>query len=168
MSSWRSLTLVLAVLGLVSACGGSSHPGAAPPSRTTPRAPVSRISKPYVAPPFRHRIPGMPPVIDGNVYSQDRAGMVRPDVAHDPAYSTCRTPRQHRDGHRPAVPRVVRVLQAGDLSQHVVPTYDLRRLVTLQRLQPAGGHRPPQRHAGPAPCRAPTTSTSRRTAGRRS
>jgi DNA-binding beta-propeller fold protein YncE len=71
----------------------------------------------------------MPPVIGGDVYSQTRAGMVRPDVAREPAYlyvpdstGTTVTVISQR------TLKIVRVLHAGDLSQHVVPSYDLRRL----------------------------------------
>jgi YVTN family beta-propeller protein len=72
----------------------------------------------------------MPPVIGGDVYSQTRAGMVRPDVAADPAYlyvpdSTGSTVTVIDQKAR----KVVRVLHAGYLSQHVVAAYDLKHLV---------------------------------------
>jgi DNA-binding beta-propeller fold protein YncE len=71
----------------------------------------------------------MPPVIGGDVYSQTRAGMIRADVAREPAYLYV------PDSHGTSVTvinqrtrRIVRVLHAGYLSQHVVPAYDLKRL----------------------------------------
>ncbi len=91
----------------------------------------------------------MPAVIGNDVYSQDRAGMLAPQVRHDPAYLyvpdslgstvTVIDQRTHK---------VVRVIPTGYLSQHVVPAYDLSTLYTnssvaneLVRHQPA--HRPP-------------------------
>jgi DNA-binding beta-propeller fold protein YncE len=149
VSSWRSLTLALAVLGSVSACGGNSHPSAAPPSRTTPPASGSPVSKPYVAPPFRHRIPGMPPVIDNDVYSQTRAGMVAPRVRRDPALLYV----PDSQGSRVTVisqrtHRIVREIPTGYLDEHVVPSYDLKTLFTnssyanqLVALDPRTGRR---------------------------
>ena len=85
---------------------------------------------PYVASPFRDPLPGMPPVIDNDVYSQTRAGMLSPAVAHARAYLyvpdstgttvTVISQRTHK---------IVRVLPVGYLSQHVVPSYDLKRLI---------------------------------------
>jgi YVTN family beta-propeller protein len=73
----------------------------------------------------------MPPVIDNDVYSQTRAGMLSPRVRHDPSYLyvpdsqgstvTVISQRTHR---------IVRLIPAGYLSQHVVPSYDLRTLIT--------------------------------------
>lgn len=73
----------------------------------------------------------MPPVIDNDVYSQTRAGMLSSSVRHDPNYLyvpdsqgstvTVISQRTHR---------IVRVIPTGYLSQHVVPSYDLRTLIT--------------------------------------
>jgi DNA-binding beta-propeller fold protein YncE len=73
----------------------------------------------------------MPPVIGGDVYAATRAGMLSPVVAHDPALLyvpdsggrsvTVIAQRTHK---------IVRVLRAGQLSQHVTPSYDLRHLYT--------------------------------------
>jgi len=128
--SWRPLVPLLLV-GLLAGCGsgGSAPVAGRSPSRTpaTGSAPVA----PYVAPPFRHRIPGMPPVVHNDVYSRTRAGMLAPQVRHDPALLyvpdsqgstvTVISQRTHR---------VVRVIPTGYLSQHVVPSYDLRTLIT--------------------------------------
>jgi YVTN family beta-propeller protein len=78
---------------------------------------------------FQNPLPGMPPVIGGNVYSQDGVGMMRADVARDPGYlyvpdstgSTVTVISQRTW-------RIVKVLHAGYLSQHVVPRYDMKAL----------------------------------------
>jgi YVTN family beta-propeller protein len=110
-------------------------------SPTTPSSPSSPAPSPtgsatgtaasHVAPPFRHPLPGMPPVIDNDIYSQDRAGMLAPQVRHDPhllyvpdsngSTVTVISQRTHR---------VIRVIPVGYLSQHVVPSYDLKTLYT--------------------------------------
>jgi DNA-binding beta-propeller fold protein YncE len=87
---------------------------------------IRRTSKP-----FRHRIPGMPRVIGNDVYSQTKAGMLAGRVRHDPAYLYV----PDSAGSRVTVidqrtRRIVRVIPTGYLSQHVVPSYDLRTLIT--------------------------------------
>jgi DNA-binding beta-propeller fold protein YncE len=71
----------------------------------------------------------MPPVLRNNVYAATGAGMLAPAVARDPALLyvpdaggsavTVISQRTHK---------IVRVLKAGLLSQHVNPSYDLSRL----------------------------------------
>jgi DNA-binding beta-propeller fold protein YncE len=73
----------------------------------------------------------MPPVVDNDIYARTRAGMLSRRVRHDPAYLyvpdsagsrvTVISQRTHR---------TVRVIPTGHLSQHVVPSYDLRTLIT--------------------------------------
>jgi DNA-binding beta-propeller fold protein YncE len=144
-----ALTAVLAV----SACGGSSHPSAAghhtgvTKSQAAP-SPTQHHTR-RVAPQFRHRIPGMPPVIGNDVYSQTRAGMLAPQVRSDPRLIyvpdsngdkvTVISQRTHK---------IVRVIPAGYLSQHVVPAYNLRTLYTnssaadqLMTISPRTGRR---------------------------
>ncbi len=113
------------------------HHRATPAASTRPSTP-SPSSSPamttkatYVAPQFRNRIPGMPPVIDNNVYSQDKAGMLAPQVRHDPqllyvpdstgSTVTVISQKTHK---------IIRVIPVGYLSQHVVPSYDLKTLYT--------------------------------------
>jgi YVTN family beta-propeller protein len=79
----------------------------------------------------------MPPVVHNDVYSQTRAGMLAPQVRHDPALLY--VPDSNPSGHRvtvidPRTRRIVRTIPAGYLSQHVVPSYDLRTLVTNSSL----------------------------------
>ena len=71
----------------------------------------------------------MPPIVAGDVYGATRAGMLSRRVAHDPALLyvpdsrgssvTIISQRTHK---------VVRIVHAGQLSQHVTPAYGLRRL----------------------------------------
>jgi DNA-binding beta-propeller fold protein YncE len=73
----------------------------------------------------------MPPVLGGDVYAATRAGMLSRVVAHDPALlyvpdSGGRSVTVIAQRSR----RIVRVVRAGQLSQHVTPSYDLRRLYT--------------------------------------
>jgi DNA-binding beta-propeller fold protein YncE len=73
----------------------------------------------------------MPPVVHDDLYAATRRGMLSPAVRGAQAYLyvpdsrgstvTVISQRTHR---------IVRVIHAGYLSQHVVPSYDLRTLVT--------------------------------------
>jgi DNA-binding beta-propeller fold protein YncE len=91
----------------------------------------------------------MPPVIGNDVYSQTRAGMLAPQVRSDPRLIyvpdsngdkvTVISQRTHK---------IVRVIPAGYLSQHVVPAYNLRTLYTnssaadqLMTISPRTGRR---------------------------
>ncbi len=124
--------LMALVLGGCGAQAAKSAPASS--SASTPGAssgPVSSTQSAAQVPKrFRNPLPGMPPVIGGDVYSQTRAGMVSPRLAGDPSYlyvpdsrgSTVTVIDQRTR-------RVVRVIQAGFLSQHVVPSWNLRRLV---------------------------------------
>ena len=117
---------------LLTGCDGAhsaQHPSATPSAATNAGTGAPRQVRPD--PPFRHRIPGMPPVIGNDVYSQTRAGMLAPQVRRDPSLLyvpdsqgstvTVISQRTHR---------IVRVIPTGYLSQHVVPSYDLRTLIT--------------------------------------
>ena len=122
---------LVATLVLVACGGGSSSPPAARRTLPAPSTAGTASQHPTVAPQFRHRIPGMPPVIGNDIYSQDHAGMLAPQVRHDPAYlyvpdsqgSTVTVISQQTH-------RIVRVIPVGYLSQHVVPSYDLTTLYT--------------------------------------
>ncbi|MEP6817490.1 MAG: beta-propeller fold lactonase family protein [Marmoricola sp.] len=110
----------------------ATHQKSLPASGTSSSSPDAR-AKPRVASlpkRFRNPLPGMPRVVGGDVYARTRAGMVSPRLAGDPAYlyvpnSTGTTVTVIDQRTR----RVVRVIQAGYLSQHVVPSWDLRELV---------------------------------------
>jgi DNA-binding beta-propeller fold protein YncE len=73
----------------------------------------------------------MPAIIGEDVYGATRAGMNSPQVAHHPALlyvpdsgGSSVTVISQRTR------KIVRVLHAGQLSQHVTPSYDLRHLYT--------------------------------------
>ena len=122
----------------------SCHQSAAPRNAASPTAPRTATTSPSASSspsgarsasrvpwPFRHPLPGMPPVIGGDVYSQTRRGLLAPQVRHDPQYLY--VPDSH--GSRVTVidqrtRRIVRTIRTGYLSQHVVPSYDLRTLIT--------------------------------------
>jgi DNA-binding beta-propeller fold protein YncE len=115
------------VVGAISGC--ADRTSSATTALPTPAPAAQRPSATPVPWQFRNPLPGMPPVVGDDVYSQTRAGMVRPDVASEPAYlyvpdSTGSTVTVIDQKSR----RIVRVLRAGQLSQHVVPSYDLRTL----------------------------------------
>ncbi|WP_202879344.1 beta-propeller fold lactonase family protein [Nocardioides cynanchi] len=131
--------VLLTLWGLQRGSSGGPTPGAGPP--TSPHSSSSSspdtstatgsANKAYVAPPFRNPLPGMPPVVGNDVYSQTRAGMLSPQVRHDPellyvpdsdgSTVTVISQRTHQ---------IVRVIPVGYLSQHVVPSYDLKTLYT--------------------------------------
>jgi DNA-binding beta-propeller fold protein YncE len=96
----------------------------------SPPASKEHVSPRHVAVRFRNPLPGMPPVLHGDVYAAARAGEIAPKAAHDPAYlyvpnsygsptTTVIDQRTHK---------IVRVLHTGTLSQHVTPSFDLRTL----------------------------------------
>ena len=99
-------------------------PSTTPPPRTAvPSTPAATTG------PFVNLLPGMPPIVDGNVYGATRANMLAPQVARDPARlyvpdSTGKTVTVISQRTR----RILGVLKAGQLSQHVSPSYDLRQL----------------------------------------
>jgi YVTN family beta-propeller protein len=110
---------------------GSALPGGGSSSTPSTATSSGSTTKAYVAPPFRNPLPGMPPVIDNDIYSRTRAGMLAPQVRQDPRYLyvpdsqgstvTVISQRTHQ---------IVRVIPTGYLSQHVVPSYDLKTLIT--------------------------------------
>lgn len=141
----RGLLACVAIALVAVGAGGCSGnaPASTPPSHppTSPAGADSRPSTPTtspttptttrpLAPQFAHPLPGMPPVIDGDVYAADAPTMVSPAIAHDPAYlyvpnsygsptTTVIDQRTHK---------IVRILPTGLLSQHVTPSWDLRTL----------------------------------------
>ena len=135
-----AVVAAIAAVALTSCQSGSQDRSADPAGATrsastthsTSASPTPDAARRHRTPwPFRHPIPGMPPVIGDDVYSQARAGMLAPQVRHDPAYlyvpdsggSTVTVINQRTR-------RIVRVIPVGYLSQHVVPSYDLRTLIT--------------------------------------
>ena len=143
--SWKlraRVSVALATLVLTAGCGstssstpsastGGSSGTASGGSSSGPSAAGGSATTPPVAAPFRHPLPGMPPVVGNDVYSQTRAGMLAPAVRHDPALLYV----PDSAGSRVTVisqrtRKIVRVIPTGYLSQHVVPSYDLKTLYT--------------------------------------
>lgn len=94
---------------------------AAPPFRTGGRSPAGAAS-----------LAGMPPLIDGNIYAADRAGMLSPTVAGFP--SLVYVPNDKGDTLSVVDPRSYRVIATfpvGCNPQHVVPSWDLKTLWVL-------------------------------------
>jgi DNA-binding beta-propeller fold protein YncE len=79
---------------------------------------------------FRHLLPGMPPVVGGNVYAAAGAGDVTTKVAADPPYLY--VPNSYGEPTTTVIDqrthKIVRVLHTGSLSQHVTPSWDLSTL----------------------------------------
>ncbi|MDQ6641689.1 MAG: YncE family protein [Actinomycetota bacterium] len=141
MLSSRRMLIAAGAVSLALVLGGCALSGQAPPAAHQTSVPSvsavkgspSRSPSPRVAPlpkRFRNPLPGMPPVVGGDIYSRTRAGMISPRLAGDPSYlyvpdSTGSTVTVIDQRTR----RVVRVIQAGYLSQHVVPSWDLRKLI---------------------------------------
>ncbi|HET8604480.1 MAG TPA: YncE family protein [Marmoricola sp.] len=127
-----ALAAALLVLAVLAGCGGTP---AAQPSKTHSTGSSSasaqdRVATTRPAPPFRHLLPGMPPIEHGAVYAADRAGQVQPSIAKDPAYLY--VPNSYGDPKTTVISqrthKIVRVLHTGTLSQHVTPSWDLRTL----------------------------------------
>jgi YVTN family beta-propeller protein len=131
-ASARQALVVALLVATLAACGEHSSAGR-PHSSALPRPAVSSREPSHtgsVAAPFRDPLPGMPVPVDNNVYAGTRAGMLSPVARRAPSRlfvpdSTGSTVDVISQRSR----RIVRVLHVGYLSQHVVPSYDLRRLV---------------------------------------
>lgn len=147
------LTLVLAVvvaMASATSCSFNAAPGGS--SRERPRLSSSaakRHADSHVPAQFRDPLPGMPPVIGGDVYSQTRADMLAPAVRDDPALLYVPDSQGDRvtviDQH---TRKIVRVIPVGYLSQHVVPSWDLTGLAVnssaaneLEYLNPRTGRK---------------------------
>jgi DNA-binding beta-propeller fold protein YncE len=135
----------------------SSTPRSASPRKTTTTPPTGASRRTLEAP-FRHPLPGMPPALHNNVYAATARGMLARRVSHDRALlyvpdsggttTTVVDQRTHR---------IVRVIDSGQLSQHVNPSYDLRTLFVdasaanhLLTIDPSTG-KPERRVAVPRP-----------------
>ncbi len=133
--------LLCLALAACSTAGPALDPSSTRPtgsaSRPVPTATALATSDPFAGdataatpPQFRHPLPGMPPVVDDNVYARARSGMVSPTIAHDPAYLY--VPNSYGAPYTTVIDqrthRIVRVLHTGSLDQHVTPGWDLRTL----------------------------------------
>lgn len=126
-------TSVAILLLAVGACAAGSRPSVPAPT-THPGAPAVLIRpgatrETSVGAQFANALPGMPPVIAGDVYSRTRAGMLSPAVAED--RELVYVPDAF--GHQVTVidqrtRKVVGTYDTGFMTQHVVPSYDLKAL----------------------------------------
>jgi YVTN family beta-propeller protein len=144
-----ALTLGL-VFAALAGCGGhQARTGTDPlPAANTPLSPDGG--------PRAGRVP--PPLDPHDVYAADRAGMLSPVVAHDPA--RVYVPNSKSDTVDVIDQRTFKVVDhfaTGALPQHVTPSWDLRRLWvdndvgnTLTPIDPrTGAHGPPIRVTDP-------------------
>ncbi|GAA2155668.1 hypothetical protein GCM10009844_43060 [Nocardioides koreensis] len=132
------LVLLLAVTGCSPSGSSSPEPAPGAPAATSaghgaPRAEGSTTGTSRVPRRFRHLLPGMPPVIDRDVYARTGPADLSQRVRRQPALVY--VPDSMPGGSSVTVisqrtRRVVRTLPVGLLSQHVVPSYDLRHLYT--------------------------------------
>ena len=144
-SGARLVALCLTGMLAIACTGQDASPAArstsrspTPPDPGTPRTPGTPTSSAAtggpqtlrVPKPFRHRLPGMPASVDGDVYAAAGRDQFSDTVRRDPAYlyvpnsfgapqTTVIDQRTHK---------IVRVLRTGALSQHVTPSWDLRHL----------------------------------------
>jgi DNA-binding beta-propeller fold protein YncE len=125
----------LVLAALLAGCSADPRPTAAARSEA-PTHSASPTAPDPAAPtsgPFAHPLPGMPPVVDGNVYGADGAGELSPVVVGD--RPMVYVPDSSPTGHTvtlidPTKMKVVGRIEVGDLSQHVTPSYDLTHLYT--------------------------------------
>lgn len=146
MQRWRVSTLVLTVAAVLTACG------AQPTTEQPLTAPlVSVAPSPSAAPPptpvLPDLLPGMPPPLQADdVYAATRAGLA-PAVRDFP--ELIYVPNGASDTVTVVDAKTATVIgeyPAGDVPQHVVPSYDLKTLWvnssssnTLTRMDPATG-----------------------------
>ena len=136
-TAWFGVVAALVALA-VAGCSSGRASTAGPVSPSGTRSPSGSTAStddptPVGTGPFAHPLPGMPPVIDGDVYGADRPGELSPAVAGD--RPMVYVPDSSPSGHTvtlidPATYKVVGHIEVGDLSQHVTPSYDLTRLYT--------------------------------------
>lgn len=117
--------------------GAGSSSTAARPTTAGPTAPSSAPARVPAPAPFRHLLPGMPPIERGDLAGATESGTLSPRVRRDPAMVY--VPDSSPTGSTVTVisqrtHRVVRTLRVGPLTQHVVPSYDLRRLYATSSL----------------------------------
>jgi DNA-binding beta-propeller fold protein YncE len=128
-----ALALALATITLAGCSSGSRSAADSTTAPSSAPATSAAVPAPQATGPFAHPLPGMPPVVDQDVYGADRPGELSPAVAGD--RPMVYVPDSSPTGHTvtlidPATYKVVGSIEVGDLSQHVTPSYDLKRLYT--------------------------------------
>ncbi|MGN6160864.1 MAG: beta-propeller fold lactonase family protein [Marmoricola sp.] len=130
LTRWMGACVLLGLLTLLTACNQSLIPGSTQKATSSLRPDAHSVATPTsCGPEFADPLPGMPPVIDCDIYAATKPGMLSPAVAHDPAlvyvpdsYGTHVTVISQK------TLKIVRTFETGFLSQHVVPSYDLKTL----------------------------------------
>ena len=131
MRSTFVFTASLAAMSLCLGCSRSGHSALEIVGGHTASA-LSLVTEAKVDP-----IPGMPPVTDPNdMYSHDRPGMLSPVVKNFPSLVYVPNTKSNSvDVIDPKTYKVIAFFKVGDEPQHVVPSWDLKRLWVTQDLQ---------------------------------
>jgi YVTN family beta-propeller protein len=133
MRSTFVFTAGLAAISLCLSCSRSGH-GVLESFSSHPAAALSRITggETKINP-----LPGMPPVTDPkDMYSHDRPGMLSPVVKDFPALVYVPNTKSNSvDVIDPKTYKVINRFRVGKEPQHVVPSWNLKRLWVTQDLQ---------------------------------
>jgi len=132
MRSTFVFTAILAAMSLCLGCSRSRH-GVLEAFSSHTAAALSRVTEEKKINP----IPGMPPVTDPkDMYSHDRPGMLSPVVKDFPSLVYVPNTKSNSvDVIDPKTYKVIDFFKVGDEPQHVVPSWDLKRLWVTQDLQ---------------------------------
>lgn len=132
MRSTFVFTAILAAMSLCLGCSRSRH-GVLETFSSHTAAALSRVTEEKKINP----IPGMPPVTDPkDMYSHDRPGMLSPVVKDFPSLVYVPNTKSNSvDVIDPKTYKVIDFFKVGDEPQHVVPSWDLKRLWVTQDLQ---------------------------------
>jgi len=132
------LPIALMAIAMTVAAGGCSG------SRNTPSAEAGTSTTP------RAPLPGMPPVLDPlDIYAADRPGQLSPVVSRFPSLIYVPNSGSNTvDIIDPKTFKIIRHFAVGRQPQHVVPSYDLKKLWVLNdlgdsltRIDPATGQK---------------------------
>jgi DNA-binding beta-propeller fold protein YncE len=122
---------LLVTLTTLAACNHTLIPGSTqqPAASGSPTSQSSTTPATKCGPQFDNPLPGMPPVLNCDVYAATGPNMLSPTVAKDPAlvyvpdsYGTQVVVISQKTR------KIIRTFQTGFLSQHVVPSWDLKTL----------------------------------------
>ncbi len=140
----RHLCILFALACSLAACSGQKTE---PESQAQTQAPKQA---PKEAPKEANALPGMPPVEDpSDIYAADHAGNLSPVVRDFPSRIYVPNSGSNTvDIIDPATYRIIGHFPVGKQPQHVVPSYDLKRLWVLNdkgdsvtEIDPATGHK---------------------------
>jgi YVTN family beta-propeller protein len=133
MRSKFVFTAALAAMSLCLSCSRSPQHGVLETLGSHTAAALSRVIERNKIDP----LPGMPPVTDPkDMYSHDRPGMLSPVVKDFPSLVYVPNTKSNSvDVIDPKTYKVINFFKVGDEPQHVVPSWDLKRLWVTQDLQ---------------------------------